>query len=56
MLITAKHREVEARIRRLVADAELPEPDDVDHQRESVVFVWHGPRVTLAVDFDEPQH
>jgi hypothetical protein len=56
MPITAKHREVEARFRRLVADAELPEPDSVDYEPRSVVFVWHGPKVSVAVDFDEPEH
>jgi hypothetical protein len=54
MHITATHRDVEARFRQLVADAELLEPDRVEYEAEAVVFFWDGPRVAVAVDFDGP--
>jgi hypothetical protein len=51
--ITAKHRVVEARFRQLVADAELPEPDDVGYEPASVVFYWHRDKLVVCVDFDD---
>lgn len=54
MRITPRHRDVESSFRRLVQDADLPEPDDVDYEPESVLFYWHGPKVAVAVDFDQP--
>jgi hypothetical protein len=39
MEITDRHREVERRFRRLVADAELLEPDRVEYEPEAVVFL-----------------
>lgn len=55
MEITDRHREVEAGFRRLVADAELLEPDRVAYEPEGVVFFWDGPKLAVAVDFDRPQ-
>jgi hypothetical protein len=52
MRITRKHRDVESRFRELLADAELPEPDDVGYEPESVVFYWHEPKTAVVVDFD----
>jgi hypothetical protein len=54
MRITPRHREVESSFRRLVEDADLPEPDEVDYGSDCVVFSWHGPKVAVAVDFDHP--
>ena len=53
MQITAKHHEVEARFRDLVADADMPAPDAVDYEPESLVFYWHGPKLAVVVDFDD---
>jgi hypothetical protein len=52
--ITARHHEVEARFRELVASADVPVPDDVDYEPGSVVFYWHGPKLAVVVDFDDP--
>jgi hypothetical protein len=54
MEITDRHRDVERRFRRLVADAELLEPDRVEYEPEAVVFRWDGPKLAVAVDFDRP--
>ena len=51
--MTSKHREVELRFRDLLAEAELPEPDDVGYELESVVFYWHEQKVAVAIDFDD---
>jgi hypothetical protein len=53
MTATSRHREVESRFRELLADAELPAPDDVGYESESVVFYWHEPKVAVVVDFDD---
>jgi hypothetical protein len=50
---TSRHQEVETRFRALVADADLPPPDDVGYEPESVVFYWHEPKLAVVVDFDE---
>lgn len=55
MPITARHRDAESRFRKLLTDAALPEPDDVEYEPESVVFFWHEPKVAVFVDFDRPQ-
>jgi hypothetical protein len=52
--VTAKHQEIEARFREVIAEAALPEPDAVEYEPESVVFLWHGPKVAVFVDFDHP--
>jgi hypothetical protein len=53
MPITPRHRAIEARFRELVEEADLPAPDDVEYELESVRFLWHGPKVAVAVDFDQ---
>jgi hypothetical protein len=55
MEITARHQEVEARFRRLMADAELPEPDAVEYEPESVVFLWDEHKLAVCVDFEGPR-
>jgi hypothetical protein len=49
---TPRHRELEARFLALVDESELPSPDRVEYERESVLFLWDGPRVAVFVDFD----
>jgi hypothetical protein len=51
---TARHRQIEARFRELVEVGELPEPDEVEYEPESVVFLWHEPKLAVVVDFDDP--
>jgi hypothetical protein len=51
--ITAKHHEVEARFRELVASADMPPPDDVEYEPECLVFFWHAPKLAVVVDFDD---
>jgi hypothetical protein len=55
MPITDKHREAESRFRKLLTDAALPPPDTVEYDPESVVFLWHEPKVAVFVDFDQDQ-
>jgi hypothetical protein len=52
MDVTARHREVEAGFRRLVADAELEAPDRVAYEPDCVLFFWDTQKLCVAVDFD----
>ena len=54
MQITAKHREVEAGFRLLLAENEMAPPDRVGYEPESVVFFFDVPKLAVVVDFDEP--
>ena len=51
-----RHRAAESRLRRLLTDSELPQPDDVEYTRESVIFLWQEPKVAVFIDFDDPLH
>jgi hypothetical protein len=53
MTTTPRHQEVETHFRNLLADADLPPPDDVGYELESVVFYWNEPKLAVVVDFDE---
>ena len=54
MRATPSHRAAESRLRRLLADSELPQPDDVEYAPASVIFRWQGPMVAVVIDFDDP--
>jgi hypothetical protein len=47
------HQEIETRLRALLAVADLPPPDDVGYEPESVVFYWHEPKLAVVIDFDD---
>jgi hypothetical protein len=50
-----RHRAAESKLRQVIADAELPPPDDVEYTRASVIFRWQGPKVAVVVDLDDPR-
>ena len=49
-----RHRAAESQLRRLITDAELPQPDDVEYTRATVIFRWEGPKVAVVIDLDDP--
>jgi hypothetical protein len=51
---TPRHIQAEADFRRLIASNDLPEPDEVEYTRGSVYFLWHEPKLAVAVDLDDP--
>ena len=51
--LDVRHRQVEERFRDIVAGAGLPEPDDVAHLRQVVIFLWYETKAFLLVDLDE---
>ncbi len=56
MRATARHREAEERFREILAEADLPSPDDVGYEPESVVFYWHEPKLAVCIDFEAEPH
>ena len=53
MTTAPTHQEVETHFRALLAEADLPPPDDVGYESESVVVYWHEPKLAVVVDFYE---
>jgi len=49
-----RHRAAESRLRRLLTDSELPQPDDVEYTDGSVIFLWQEPKVAVFIDLDDP--
>jgi hypothetical protein len=47
---TSQHRAAERAFRELLADAELPPPDEVEYDDGSVVFLWHETKVAVVID------
>ena len=53
MAATSTHREIETHFRALLADHDMPAPDDVSYEPESVTFYWHEPKLAVVVDFED---
>ena len=49
-----REQEAESRFRRLVTSADLDQPDRVEYRGDSLVFFWHGPKVAVVLDLDDP--
>jgi hypothetical protein len=43
----------ERRMRRLLEDCGLPEPDEVVYGERSIELLWHEHKVAVVVDLDE---
>jgi hypothetical protein len=52
MAITAEHVAAERALRELLPDAGLPQPDEVEYEEASVVFLWHETKLAVIVDLD----
>jgi hypothetical protein len=51
---TTRHHSAERAFRRLIADGEFAEPDEVEYTETTVVFLWHASKLAVVVDLDEP--
>ncbi len=40
-------------MRELLADANLPGPDDVAHMSRAVIFIWYDTKAFVLVDLEE---
>jgi hypothetical protein len=51
---TPSRAEIEAAMRALLTDNDLPEPDEVlPHENGGIVCLWHEQRIAIVVDPDE---
>lgn len=48
-----RHNQAEARFRDLLAEAGLPQPDEVAHLRRCLIFLWEPSKFVVLVDLDE---
>jgi hypothetical protein len=44
----------EVRVRELIAQNGLPEPDEVEHGLTCIRLLWHESKVVLVIDIDTP--
>ena len=51
---TPRHREAEAAFRSLLEDGGLPQPDAVEVSPDGLLFLWHEPKLAVALDLDDP--
>jgi len=54
MPIPPSHVEAEEHLRRLLADNDLPMPDEVVHRPAEVVFLYHEQKVACVFEISEP--
>lgn len=50
---TSRAAAVEQDFRRLLAENDLPEPDDVRHDPGEVVFLFRERKLAVVVDYDD---
>jgi hypothetical protein len=43
----------ESKMRQLLADNDLPAPDEVEYRDGSVAFLWHETKTAVVIDVDE---
>jgi hypothetical protein len=48
------HEAAEAHFRRMVESFDLTPPDDVDYTDDSVIFLWHEPKLAVVVELGDP--
>ena len=54
MATHAQKTEAEAKMRDLIADNGLPEPDAVEYGFTCIRLLWHEPKLAVVIDIDEP--
>jgi hypothetical protein len=50
---TPRHIRAEAHFRRLIERHDLPDPDEVEYTLASVYFLWHEPKLAVAVELED---
>lgn len=45
--------DAERRVRQLLDDARLPEPDEVDYGEDSIALIWFESKLIVCVDLTE---
>jgi hypothetical protein len=44
--------QAETRVRELIAQSDLPKPDEVEYGFTCIRLFWHEPKVCLVIDID----
>jgi hypothetical protein len=50
---TPTHADAEERLRQLLADNDLPAPDEVVHRPAEVVFLYHAQKLAFVFELSE---
>jgi hypothetical protein len=50
---TSRHEDAERRMRALLPEAGLPQPDDVEYRERSVVLLWHETKLAVVIDLED---
>jgi hypothetical protein len=53
MTISSRNQLVEDRMRQLLDETGLPQPDDIAHLSRAVIFLWYDTKAFVLVDLDE---
>ena len=48
-----RHRDAETRMRFIIEDAGLPQPDDVEYDDDLVVLFWHEHKLVVEIDLSD---
>ena len=52
---TPRHKAAERDFRGLLAKGGLAPPDDAEYFPASILFRWHGPKLAVFLDLDDPR-
>jgi hypothetical protein len=52
-MATPTHADAEERLRRLLAENDLPAPDEVVHRAAEVVFLYHARKLAFVFELSE---
>jgi hypothetical protein len=53
---TPTHADAEEHLRRLLAENDLPAPDEVVHRPAEVVFLYHAQKLAFVFEISETSH
>jgi hypothetical protein len=53
MTTPTRHEAIEARLKEMLDEADLPEPDDVAHLSRAIVFLWYETKAFVLIDLSE---
>ncbi|HEX8854466.1 MAG TPA: hypothetical protein VF752_02615 [Thermoleophilaceae bacterium] len=55
MTTTPMHEAAELKMRELLEDNDLPQPDEIEHEETSIVLTWHESKLVVMVDLTDAE-
>ena len=55
MTTTHMHEAAERKMRELLEDNDLPQPDEVEYEETSIVLTWHESKLVVMVDLTDSE-